>query len=128
MHKDAVACFRCRSQAGELNNNWRGGRTYHKAGYVMVAVPNHPRATTGGSRYVFEHILAMEELLGRYLLPDESVHHINGVRDDNRPENLELWVRPQPSGIRVKDALTWARKILNRYEGEATSNNAHSID
>ena len=70
----------------------------------------------------------MEEILGRYLLPDESVHHINGVRDDNRPENLELWVRPQPSGIRVEDALTWAREILNRFGDAATSNNAHSKD
>ncbi len=59
----------------------------------------------------------MERLLGRYLLPDESVHHLNGVRDDNRPENLELWVRPQPTGIRGSDAVDWAREILRRYEG-----------
>ena len=58
----------------------------------------------------------MEERLGRYLLPDESVHHVNGVRDDNRPENLELWVRPQPTRIRATDAVAWAHKILNRYE------------
>jgi hypothetical protein len=57
----------------------------------------------------------MEEKLGRRLLLDESVHHRNGVRDDNRPENLELWVRPQPSGIRVEDAVAWAREILDRY-------------
>jgi hypothetical protein len=42
---------------------------------------------------------------------------INGVRDDNRPENLELWTRPQPSGIRVGDAITWAREIYDRYVG-----------
>ena len=84
----------------------------------MVLVPNHPRATKGAGRYVFEHILVMEEILGRFLLRDESVHHINGVKDDNRPENLELWVRPQPSGIRVEDAVEWAREILDRY-GEA---------
>jgi len=64
---------------------------------------------------VFEHILVAEELLRRYLVEGETVHHINGIRDDNRPENLELWTRPQPSGIRVSDAATWARSIYDRY-------------
>ena len=80
---------------------------------------------------MFEHILIMEERLGRYLTQDENVHHRNGVRDDNRPENLELWVRAQPSGIRVEDAMAWAREILERYAhigGSHSSNSAHQID
>lgn len=79
----------------------------------MVRLPDHPRSRSGG--YVFEHILVMEERLDRHLLPDENVHHLNGIRDDNRPENLELWVKPQPSGIRATDAVDWAREIIRRY-------------
>ena len=100
----------------EANGNWKGGRTRHKAGYVMIRVPGHPRA--GRSPYVFEHILVAEQLLGRHLEPGESIHHRNGIRDDNRTENLELWTKPQPSGIRVSDAIVWAREILERYEPE----------
>ena len=108
-----AACWAQHGQVGSTNFNWRGGRTRHHQGYMMVHLPGHPRARTMG--YVFEHILVVEQELGRHLEDFENVHHRNGVRDDNRLENLELWTRPQPSGIRARDALEWAREILQRY-------------
>ena len=65
--------------------------------------------------YKLEHRLIMEKILGRELLPDENVHHKNGVKNDNRPENLELWSTYQPAGQRVEDKLVWAYEIINRY-------------
>lgn len=73
----------------ELAPKWKGGKIIHKQGYVMIYCPDHPAAIGGG--YVFEHRLVMEKHLGRPLLPSEVCHHINGIVDDNRIENLMLF-------------------------------------
>lgn len=57
----------------------------------------------------------MAEKISRPLLPGENVHHKNGVRDDNRPENLELWRKKQPCGQRVEDIIRYAVEIIDLY-------------
>lgn len=84
-------------------------------GYIFVINRSHPRANKYTGR-VREHILIMENKIGRKLLAGEEVHHKNNIRSDNRPSNLELWVRSHPSGARAKDLIIWAKKILKTYQ------------
>lgn len=95
-HGDPLKTINAPSGSGHLN----------KMGYVEV---------WSGDSKTFEHRVVMERFLGRKLLKHENVHHINGIRNDNRIENLELWSSSQPSGQRVKDKIKWAQEILETY-------------
>lgn len=103
-HKPVAA----KRKKGEPSKGWLVN------GYRQVSFPEHPNADKSGC--VFQHVVVMSEFLGRPLFPDEEVHHINGVRDDNSIVNLELWSTSHPKGQRIKDKVAWAHEILERYE------------
>ena len=97
---ESIRCRSCalkmRIQNGEMTPNkgkkgdqsftWKGGRIQNTAGYIMIYQPKHPRATNGA--YVLEHILIWEQIHGKPVPKDWVIHHLNGIRNDNRPSNL----------------------------------------
>jgi hypothetical protein len=92
----------------------RKGWYKSSAGYVYIWEPRHPNANKRG--YVAEHTKVMAQILGRPLSASEEVHHRNKRRDDNRPQNLELWTRgSQPPGARASDLVMEAWRILCLY-------------
>ena len=84
---------------------------------MYVYLPHHPSAYKP-SGYVPEHRLVMERVLGRQLNEQETVHHRNGVKTDNRSGNLELWLKSHVPGQRVTDLIEWARWIIDEYAEE----------
>ena len=105
---------------GSENYNWKGGKIKTPQGYVLKHNPEHPNSNPNG--YVREHRLVMEEIIGRYLEPNEEVHHKNGIRDDNSPDNLELWVKSQPPGQRVDDMVIFCYNFLKKYKSNLLKN------
>lgn len=86
-------------------SKYGGHQKKRRDGYIFIYLPSHKHSTKDG--YVMEHILVMEEYLGRYLLANEVVHHINKVRDDNRIENLKVMTKSEHARLHM----------IERYRG-----------
>lgn len=115
VHGRSKSCGHFKRLWGKLNPGWKGGRTLHKSGYVVIVGRKIAGKVVGRT---LEHISVMEEKLGRKLKRGETVHHKNGIRRDNRRRNLELWASNHPSGQRVSDLVTWAKRLLKKYKPE----------
>ena len=102
---------RAKHQRGSANTNFGTGKYLDKNGYVLVSSGKR------GVKHECEHRLIMAEMIGRPLLPEETVHHKNGNRADNREDNLELWSSRNPKGQRIPDKLKYAHEILSLYGG-----------
>lgn len=108
-HSKSCGCYhreRLKGNVGKTHPAWKGGRWKTVDGYINCKVNGRVRP---------EHRVVMERLIGRKLMEHETVHHKNGIRDDNREDNLELWSDSQPAGQRVKDKLEWAKEFLEQY-------------
>lgn len=90
--------------SGKRSNRWQGGRTTTDAGYIMLYQPDHPNAFHG--KYVFEHRLVAEKKLGRLLREDEVVHHADGDKKNNCPDNLIVMTRSEHARIHAEDRST----------------------
>lgn len=110
LHKEELALLN-KGKAGEKSPRWILNRkNKNQDGYVLCRLP--------GNKFVGEQRLVMEQILGRKLFPNETVHHKNGIRDDNRPENLELKASAHGRGQSIPDLLAWAKEILEKYGGD----------
>src|SRR3990167_10023633 len=114
---------------GNKNPNWKGGRITSR-GYIYIHKPDHPFCSITG--YIAEHRLVMEQKINRYLKNNEDVHHINGVKNDNRKENLIVLLKSKHTALEMignqhsKGNVPWNKgKKLPQYAGKNNPNYKH---
>lgn len=121
----SLGCKSCAlpQYAREKHHAWKGGRSLDKKGYVYlsrtVIRDQYPFAKwrpDQKQRKMLEHVAVLSNYLKRALHKDETVHHRNGDRSDNRLENLELRASKHGPGQTIPDLVAWAKEILARYE------------
>lgn len=106
----AIVTGRMEILIGSKNSSWKGGKTRHSKGYVLIRNPTHHRSTKNG--YVMEHVLVLEKKLGRSLKPNEIVHHINHKKTDNHPANLQVMTRSQHQRFHWKEnRIEWLKNL-----------------
>ena len=116
------SCEKKSDARGWCKMHWRRWRRHGDHMFVTIRTNNpnpdgYIRIMVNGKGMV-QHRYIMEQHLGRKLLPEENVHHINGIRHDNRIENLEIWNTRQPKGQRIPDKIKYAIEILEQYAPE----------
>ena len=112
--------------SGDKNPNWRGGKSLTHSGYVRVFIgydsPYYsmvkPVAKNRRGGYVLEHRLVMAKYLGRPLKSDEVLHHINGIKIDNRIENLRLYEGQNKHALTEREEITMLRTRVTQLEAE----------
>lgn len=108
----SIECTK-RARATGTKRNPEGWYKMKKGGYMRRSAANGTGRGAGVTQLQHRHV--MEQHLGRPLYKFENVHHKNGIKHDNRLENLELWVTRQPKGQRLEDSTAWAIEILLAY-------------
>lgn len=114
-HKENIRKGHIGLHTGSKHPRWKGGQSKTGEGYIIIKKPEHPRVNNQG--YVKRCILVMEKKIGRYVVLPEVVHHKNGIKDDDRPENLELFINNSKHNRfhRLQDWKNYKRNKLGQF-------------